>query len=128
MRPLKICPSILAADFSRLGEEVRGVLRGDDPQPPPARGVGLREELAVHGGAGVLVQGFQRQVVQVRVGVHVAVAGGDLADVRIAVQAKAHRIRARGGGRPVSHKVGSVAIPPGLDVAAQPWTAVISCC
>ena len=27
MRPLKICPSILAADFSRLGEEVRDVMK-----------------------------------------------------------------------------------------------------
>ena len=26
MRPLKIAPSILAADFSRLGEEVRAVM------------------------------------------------------------------------------------------------------
>jgi ribulose-phosphate 3-epimerase len=26
MRPLKICPSILAADFSKLGEEVRAVV------------------------------------------------------------------------------------------------------
>jgi dihydroorotate dehydrogenase len=26
MRPLKICPSILSADFSRLGEEVRDVM------------------------------------------------------------------------------------------------------
>ena len=27
MRPLKICPSILAADFSKLGEEVRAVMK-----------------------------------------------------------------------------------------------------
>ncbi len=27
MRPLKICPSILSADFSRLGEEVRDVMQ-----------------------------------------------------------------------------------------------------
>jgi hypothetical protein len=27
MRPLKICPSILSADFSRLGEEVRDIMQ-----------------------------------------------------------------------------------------------------
>ena len=26
MRPIKICPSILAADFSRLGEETRAII------------------------------------------------------------------------------------------------------
>jgi hypothetical protein len=66
----------------RLGEEVHGVLGGDQAQPAAADVVDVREQ-RVHRRPGVLVQRLQREVAEVAVGVHIAVAGGDVGDHRV---------------------------------------------